>query len=763
MSSDFPPIPAFSIENFMKSITYPPEGMATGLARALVTEQGKDLASPFREAEILRRALELVPIGIDDDDLIAGNYGARYGDAGYLQRSASAQEQDYARSEEYLVHSEDERLASSRYMLFGIYTPAHTCVDYEAILRNGLGAFAAQAREATHKASDSYGRATLQAMAVTYEAVLAYATRYAALARKQAAGEGCSESRRIRLRRMAEALERVPDKSAADFFEALQSMWIIHSVIPASERSWASISLGRMDQFLLPYYRKWLRDGHSREEAKALLCAFFRLLDSYGDGSCALNLGGDYNELSHLFIEIEETMQLRSPIIAARIGKATAPEMIERFVNKTLFNIGQPTFYNEDNCARALAHRGVPNPEEFAVNSCMGNIIVGEELADMWGCCVNMNLPLELAVNGGEPLHGRLPSELRRHVDFLPSPPTSMDGIRESYVKYLAGVTAYAAEVNLRHAAWIVANRPNPLLSLLTKGCIENARDRAQAAATALGPNVAQYVTNEADKAFPVAELHKGSGAAYHNVTVLAMGFSHAADAFSAIETMVFERKACSLGDLIAAARSNYGGSKENLRLYAALLRCPKYATGDNRADANAAFVLNALADTCESLRKGSIRYLPTCHTIDANAQFGQCVYASLDGRRDGEPFGKNAGAVMSALKNTPVDLVHGAVKLPQERFSGGVPIDVYVPASMLDSAENRKKFADLLRVYFAQGGMQVQVNSVNVELLKKAYEKPEEYPHVIVRKGGFSLYFTDMFREVQADMIARFERESAV
>jgi formate C-acetyltransferase len=111
-------------------------------------------------------------------------------------------------------------------------------------------------------------------------------------------------------------------------------------------------------------------------------------------------------------------------------------------------------------------------------------------------------------------------------------------------------------------------------------------------------------------------------------------------------------------------------------------------------------------------------------------------------------------------LKNTPVDLIRSAAKLPQERLSDEVPIDIYVPAAMLLTAENRKKFADLLSVYFVAGGMQVQVNSVNLEILKKAYEKPEEHPHVIVRKGSFSLYFTDMLREVQVDMIALFERE---
>jgi formate C-acetyltransferase len=131
-----------------------------------------------------------------------------------------------------------------------------------------------------------------------------------------------------------------------------------------------------------------------------------------------------------------------------------------------------------------------------------------------------------------------------------------------------------------------------------------------------------------------------------------------------------------------------------------------------------------------------------------------------MDSRKDGEPFGKNAGAVLKAIKNTPTDLITSASKLPQHRYSGGVPIDIYVVQNILQNKENKDKFKGILRSYFRMGGMQVQVNSVGIELLKRAYEHPEEHPHVIVRKGGFSIYFTDMLREVQKDMIDRFEME---
>ena len=757
MLQHFPELPPFNIEDFMKSITYPPRAMSTGLARHQVgKEQEGKMCSALREAEMFCRALQLLPIGIGEADLIAGNYGEQFADEAYIKEAAAFQKADYDHSEEYLVHSEDERLASSRYMLFGIYTPAHTCVDYGTLLELGLGFYEKQIQNKLEEEISDYSKAYLHAMLKACEGVFQFASRYEQLARQHA--KTADQTRRKQLNRMADALAKVPREPARDFFEALQSIWIIHTVTPVSERSWASISLGRMDQYLLPYYRKWLEEGNTRQEAKTLLCTFFQLLDSYGDGSCALNLGSDYNELSELILEVEKTVKLRSPIIAARMSKNTPPKIWEKFVDRELFKIGQPTFYQEENCIQSVAHRGVAHPESFAVNSCMGKILPGEELADMWGCCVNMNLPLELAVNNGQPLHGKLPTDLQGYVDFAPYPPTSMENIRASYMRYLQGVVAYVVEINLQHTVWIAFNRPNPFLSLLTKDCIENGRDRAQGAVQRMGSSALSFLQNNGDQMFSKEELLTGNGARYHNVTVLAMGFAHVADAFAAMEELVFTRGQITLEELIKATQANFEGPY--FELYAKLLSCPKYASGSDVADEYAAFVLQALADACESLQKDSIRYLPTCHTIDANAQFGKCVYASFDGRRDGEAFGKNAGAVMHALQATPTDLIHGAAKLPQYRFSGGVPIDIYFPDGMLATPENRKKVADLIKVYFNLGGMQVQVNSVDVALLKKAYENPKDYPHVIVRKGGFSLYFADMLPEVQADMIARFERE---
>lgn len=420
--------------------------------------------------------------------------------------------------------------------------------------------------------------------------------------------------RKKQLVRMRDALMQVPYEPARDFYEALQSIWIMHTILPASERSWASVSIGRMDQFLYPDYKAWLETGNTREEAKELLKSFFLLLDSYGDGSGTLNLGSEWNELSELLLEVEMEVRYRAPIVAVRMRQDSGAELYDKFINKSLFEFGQPTFYSEENCLKAMRWRGMSEKEDFAVNSCMGNVVVGDELADMWGCCVNMSLPLELAVNMGKPMHGELPQSLQKFIQVTPEKPESMVVIKRKYEQYLHGIVQYVTKQNQKRAAWMALNRPNPMLSLLLNDCVSYGRDRAHAAVHVLGEAAHKLIPCADLLVYSEEEILAGRGAKYHNVTVLAMGNAHASDALAAIEQLVFNEKAYTLNQLLEVATHNY-----------------------------ASFVLNALADSCESCYNGNLRYLPTCHTIDANIQFGGCVYASLDGRMDGEAFAKMA------------------------------------------------------------------------------------------------------------------------
>ena len=512
---------------------------------------------------------------------------------------------------------------------------------------------------------------------------------------------------------------------ARDFFEAVQSLWLMHSLIPMAEMSWASISLGRMDQFLYPYYEKAAADGISREEMKAILGNFFVLLDSYGDGACALNIGGAdadgndmTNALSYLLLETEKETALRAPIFAVRVHDGMPEDYLDSLIDFDLFKIGQPTFYGEIPARTAVAKRGIETETAagFAANSCMGLILPGREFADMWGVMFNMHLPLELALNGGKPLHGEMPFEMKTE----PKEITSFEDLLIQYEKYLAELTEKSAELYRIVAEETAANHPDPLLSVLTAGCMEKRLDRAV-------------------------------GAEYNTVTVEAMGMVNTCDALEAIRKLVFEQRKYTVGELLEAARRNYDGDDV---LLAEMRNCAKYGMNDENCIGICLRVGEMLNRACRREQRGNLYFLPSLHTIDVNVSYGGRLCATLDGRRAGTPVNKNANpsSLLGETEHTAV--IQSAAALPQTDFSGGQPIDLYFDASWFRDEESRAKIKSLIRTYFRLGGLQLQVNSIDIPLLEKAHEDPDSYPWVIVRKGGYSVRFTELGEDTRRDFI---------
>ena len=90
----------------------------------------------------------------------------------------------------------------------------------------------------------------------------------------------------------------------------------------------------------------------------------------------------------------------------------------------------------------------------------------------------------------------------------------------------------------------------------------------------------------------------------------------------------------------------------------------------------------------------------------------------------------------------------------------GGQALDLYFNRRNFETPERRDKLISLIKTYHKLGGVQLQVNSVSVDTLRAAYEKPEDYNHVIVRRGGHSVRFNDLSRDVRLEFIERFSIE---
>lgn len=590
----------------------------------------------------------------------------------------------------------------------------HTLIDYESILKNGLVFYENKLDEEIKKyPQNEY----LLSMKESLEDVRCLIKRVSDMIDERLTD--CSENEKARLTEFKRMIQKVPYYPAKSFREAVQSVWIIHFLTPLAENAWYSISLGKFDKYMYPFYKKSLEREMTRDDAKKIIHNLYELLNSYADGACLLNVGAEYNEFSKLIIECQKEFAMPAPILGARVDENTSEEIWNLLIDEKLFSMGQPTFYGEKSCINALVEKGLSlkEAEHFSNNSCMGISIPGNEFNSMWGCVFSVSSVLETAMNCGRMLN----SEDILVPDM--AVPHNIDELFENFEKCAKHLLKICVKSYEQKAEISEKTLPDPFVSLLTPSCIEKHCDRI-------------------------------SGAKYHNVTFECMGMVNVGDGICATDKLVFKDKKYTIDEMNKAVKNNFVGF-ENVR--SDILKCSKFGENSD-ADEYAVRVAQILQKLVRGFDHDNLYYSPSLHTLDSNVGYGAEYGAGYDGRYAGEPFAKNAGASNSARKADPTSMILSSSALPQHQFFGGQPIDVNFSA---DAVSNHKKeIRALIEVYLNRGGLQFQVNSVSSKLLRKAMENPEKYPNLVVRIGGYSLYFNNISKESQREFIERFEKE---
>lgn len=698
-----------------------------------------------RNTRLFVNYLNEIPLHLEPGDQIAGHFG--YKDvlpaavAETIERYKKRKQREQQEQFNAMTGPDNYYTLAETYSTHG--SPGiwgHHTLNYESILKKGLRGYIYEIKkelEATPAGEESK-RAYLKAMITCLEAGRTFASRFAAPAEYQLRAE-TDKKEILRLKRIIAACRKVPHEPATDFFEALQALFLLREMDDASDHMGASISFGSFDQFMYPYYLASRKKGVTDDEMEVWLLSLFKLLDDYDGQDCVISVGyqdengrDHTNELSALLIRAEKKNKLRAPLFVARVSSSTPDDVLLSMMDAPLFEKGQPTFYSEEGCRKAIMCRGEAWKPEYAqkycINSCMGMMIPGMESPTLWGGLMNMHLPLELAINYGSPLMGMFPFHMETEpvLDF-----ENVEELFSQYEKYLRELFVLITDYNKEKIVWYAANDPNPFVSALMPHCVKAGKDRWD-----------------------------NGGSDFRTVTLECFCFGMAADAITAIDKLVFREKKHTIEEFIAAAQNNYEGYEQ---LRNDILACPKYGSGDPVAEANAQRVMNMAADICESLHYDNLYYLPSLHTLTYDVIQGRKIYASLDGRLSGHPINKNAGPANTVRSLGPTVTAMSAAGLPQERMSGGQAIDLYFPSDSFAAEEKRKKVATLVKTYLLNGGLQINVNSLSAETLQKAFDKPWEYPDLIVRIGGHSRYFKEMRDDVRREFIQRFAIEGSV
>ena len=808
-------------------------------ARAiLLTEsykQTEDQPIITRRAKAFAHILENIPILIRDQELIVGSStiaprGCQtYPEFSYEWLEAEFDTVETRSADPFYISEKTKRqlkevhpywkgkttseLATSymapeaiRAIEHNIFTPGnyfyngvgHVTVQYEKVLAVGYKGIIEEAESEMAKLSpgdSDYAMRSrfLEAVILSCSAVITYAKRYMVLAKKEA--DECKDLvRREELLAISRNCERVPERGARNFYEACQSFWFVQQLLQL-ESSGHSISPGRFDQYMFPYYKNDLDNGLiTREFAGELLdCIWVKLndLNKCRDAGSAegfagyslfqnLIVGGQdkegqdaTNDLSFMCIEASRHVFLPQPSLSIRVWNGSPHELLIKAAELTRTGIGLPAYYNDEVIIPSLLNRGLTleDARDYNIIGCVEPQKAGKTEGWHDAAFFNMCRPLELVFSNGID-KGELISVQTGHVKDM----TTFEEFYDAYKKqmdYQISLLVNADNaIDVAHAA----RCPLPYLSSMVDDCIKRGRS-----------------------------VQEG-GAVYNFTGPQGFGIANMADSLYAIKRLVFDEKKLTLTEYKKALSLNYGkgfdkisvtemaeGIVEELKaagqnigedqiadivksilnieispeekeryqeLREMIEAVPKFGNDEPAVDAFArdvAYTYTKPMETFKNPRGGN--YQAGLYPVSANVPLGAQTGATPDGRLAHTPLADGVSPSAGKDVNGPTAAANSVARLDHGIASNGTLFNQKFHPSALSGERGLDNFIALIRAYFDQKGSHMQFNVIDKETLKDAQNNPDQYKHLVVRVAGYSALFTTLSRSLQDDIINRTEQ----
>lgn len=808
-------------------------------ARAiLITEsyrQTENEPMVIRRAKAFAHILENIPIVIRDLELIVGSttiaprgcqtypefsyewleaefdtVETRSADPFYISektkqelKEANAYWKGKTTSELATSYMEPETLLA---MEHNIFTPGnyfyngvgHVTVKYGEVLAIGFSGIKAKAQAELDKlclADGDYQKKSrfLEAVMISCDAAIEYARRYARLALKEA--EECTDPVRKReLLQIAQNCANVPEKGATGFYEACQSFWFVQQLLQI-ESSGHSISPGRFDQYMYPYYQKDMESGKiTREFAQELMdCIWVKLNDlnkcrdaASAEGFAGYSLfqnliaGGQNeegidvtNDLSFMSIQASMHVFLPQPSLSVRVWNGTPHEFLIRAAELTRTGIGLPAYYNDEVIIPSLMSRGLTlqDARDYNIIGCVEPQKSGKTEGWHDAAFFNMCRPLELVFSNGMDKGVRIGPATGNVEDM-----TTFEQFYDAYKK------------QMDYAIQLLVNA-------------DNAIDMAHAERCPL-----PFLSSMVDDCMKVGKTVQEGGAVYNFTGPQGFGVANMADSLYSVKTLVYDEKKITMGELKEALATNYGkglgaedvaamtakianefkeagktiGEKEvaailntvvaaseapevkanGERILKLIEEVPKFGNDIPEVDAFARDVAYTYTEPLQNYknpRGGSFQ--AGLYPVSANVPLGAQTGATPDGRLAYQPVADGVSPSAGKDVNGPTAAANSVSRLDHYIASNGTLFNQKFHPSALSGRNGLENFVGLIRSYFDQKGSHMQFNVVSRETLLDAQKHPEQYKHLVVRVAGYSALFTTLSKSLQDDIIRRTEQ----
>lgn len=646
----------------------------------------------------------------------------------------------------------------------------HFVMNYEKILRIGYNGMVAEAKahmaELSKKDPDyAEKKVFYEAVIICHEAAIKYIERYADLASAKAAQE-TNPDRKQELEQMAENCRQIAGGPAKTFWQALQ-LFNFATTMTLIESSGHSVSYGRMDQWLWPYYEADMQsETISKAFAQELLEVTFvkmnnptkirdggtaRVRQGRGFGGECLTIGGmdregndATNDLTMMMLDASVHTRMMCPWLLVRMHENTPYELKVKTVECIRAGYGHPKIFNDAPTIKAQMSKGMPLEEarDYAVVGCVEPNSPGREYGWHDASYINTVKFMEMVLNGGRCLDcgphcqrwgicGALGKSLGPDTGSLETY-KSFEEVLESVDKQFDyWIDQMCSTMNIVERGH-QRRKPLPYVSAFFDGCLETGIDLS------------------------------AGGTIYNGIGPQASGIATCADSLAVIKQLVFDEKRFTGEQLLQAVKDNWEGHD----ILYALVNSSKvhhFGNNDDYADELFRFMFECY---CKNLSgRATVRggeFTPGVYSVSANVGMGLNTNASLDGRKAGEAISDNMGPVHTAWgshdTNGPIAIAHSVSKVDHSLATNGTLLNMKFPQDAVKGIEGRDNLVSFIDEYLSGDPMHIQFNIMSSETMRAAQKQPEQYKDMLVRVAGYSAYFVELGKALQEDLINRTE-----
>ncbi|MBQ7859399.1 MAG: hypothetical protein IJ347_04625 [Faecalibacterium sp.] len=619
--------------------------------------------------------------------------------------------------------------------------------DYGKIITEGIHKTLDEAKEELRNVryvdNDSFDKAIyLQACIVALEAMVRMYHRYGD-ACLEAAAKCADPVRKAELETMADTCHWIAEKPSRGFRDAIQNFWfywmmITHGTVPG----------GRFDQYMYPFYRKDIDEGNltDADVLELIECLRIKVMQfNFVSGNAKQRdkwagmarwhnflIGGvdkdgndATNELSYLMLDAIDEVRTPHFTVTVRVNENTPKKLMDRAIEVVSSGLGMPSFVSDKSYIQGLVDQGVPIEEarDYALAGCLDLNLPGKSRINALGMFIVPKV-LDITMHNG----------VMRETGEQIGPVTGEMKDFKTYEEFEA-----AFKKQLYHFMGMYSEEHNILIRVTRQiNC-----DVVHSAFAYDGIKCGKDIMN---RKMP-----------YENASLMnPIGMVGVGNSLAGVKKVVFDDKACTMGELFDAIEANWVGYED---LHKKFKDAPKFGNGDDYVDLIVADLYKFWADSCNTFTTVyGVPPRPTGISITAYAPGGSYTCATPDGRKNGDLLPEGcASPAQGTDVNGPTVSLSSAMKINQDPFNAML-LNMKIHPTALKTEEDMAKLGTLVKTYLTNGGKHIQFNVVDNETLKKAQEAPEDYRDLVVRVAGYSTYFTLLTKAVQNDIIARTE-----